>query len=209
MVGWFLQTGRGLLQVHISFRDFIAVTAAIVTVVGSTVVFHPPFIPWVKGVMVVYSVLAFLLFLFGFLTHFRLQESKHRWIRNIHSVIPKVIKVSPLNACLLMLASASLLFISLLWPTPDKRQIAQQMLNDRGMTSYNYETSNYTGLFFAGEASASPGLSGWVEGSIQTALQSVGGILKYLNDASPTIHEPSTQGVSFALHAHPGDKPLT
>ena len=133
MVGWFLQTGRGLLQVHISFRDFIAVTAAIVTVVGSTVVFHPPFIPWVKGVMVVYSVLAFLLFLFGFLTHFRLQESKHRWIRNIHSVIPKVIKVSPLNACLLMLASASLLFISLLWPTPDKRQIAQQMLNDRGM----------------------------------------------------------------------------
>ncbi len=78
-----------------------------------------------------------------------------------------------------------------------------------GMTSYNYETENYTGLFFAGEAGASPGLSGWVEGSIQTALQSVGGILKYLNDSSPAIFKPSTQGVSFALHARPGDKPLT
>ena len=31
-----------------------------------------------------------------------------------------------------------------------------------------------------GEASASPGLSGWVEGSIQTGLQAVAGIVKYL-----------------------------
>ncbi len=76
-----------------------------------------------------------------------------------------------------------------------------------GMTSYNPETSAYTGLFIAGEAAASPGLSGWVEGSIQTALQSVGGILKYIHDDSPTQHHPSTRGVSFALQAHPGDTP--
>ena len=77
-----------------------------------------------------------------------------------------------------------------------------------GMTSYNPETSAYTGLFIAGEAAASPGLSGWVEGSIQTALQSVGGILKYLKDDSPAPQHPSTGGVSFALQAHPGDTPL-
>ena len=74
-----------------------------------------------------------------------------------------------------------------------------------GMTSYNPETNAYTGLFIAGEAAASPGLSGWVEGSIQTALQAVGGILKYLNDEKPTQNRPSTAGVSFALQAHPGD----
>ena len=32
-----------------------------------------------------------------------------------------------------MLASAVLLVGSLSWPAPDRRQIAQQMLNDRGM----------------------------------------------------------------------------
>lgn len=78
-----------------------------------------------------------------------------------------------------------------------------------GMTSYNPETKAYTGLFIAGEASASPGLSGWVEGSIQTALQSVAGIVKYLNDAKPAQQRPGVKsGVSFALQAHPGDRPL-
>ena len=79
-----------------------------------------------------------------------------------------------------------------------------------GMTSYNPETKAFTGLFIAGEAVASPGLSGWVEGSIQTALQSVAGILKFLNDESPTPQRPSTRsGTSFALQAHPGTNSLT
>jgi tryptophan 2-monooxygenase len=78
-----------------------------------------------------------------------------------------------------------------------------------GMSSYNPEISAYTGLFIAGEASASPGLSGWVEGSIQTALQSVAGIIKYLNVAKPERHSPSISGgTSFALQAHPGTKLL-
>lgn len=74
-----------------------------------------------------------------------------------------------------------------------------------GMSSFNPETNAYTGLFIAGEASASPGLSGWVEGSIQTALQAVGGIVKFLNVAEPVQQRPTPRsGVSFALHAHPG-----
>ena len=74
------------------------------------------------------------------------------------------------------------------------------------MTSYNPEVSEYTGLFIAGEATASPGLSGWVEGSLQTGLQAVAGIVKYLNEDNPTAlmtPTPST-GISFALQAHPG-----
>ena len=85
-----------------------------------------------------------------------------------------------------------------------------QTMQTFGMTSYNPETKAYTGLFLAGEASASPGLSGWVEGSIQTGLQAVAGIVKYLNDVEPrkvTPPAPSTN-ISFAMHAHPGRTPL-
>lgn len=85
-----------------------------------------------------------------------------------------------------------------------------QTMQTFGMTSYNPETKAYTGLFLAGEASASPGLSGWVEGSIQTGLQAVAGIVKYLNDVEPrkvTPPAPNT-GISFAMHAHPGRTPL-
>ena len=80
-----------------------------------------------------------------------------------------------------------------------------------GMSSFNPETDAYTGLFIAGEATASPGLSGWVEGSIQTGLQAVGGIVKYLNHPA-TATQPMQKlpaGVSFALHSHPGMMPLT
>lgn len=88
-----------------------------------------------------------------------------------------------------------------------------------GMTSYNPETEEYTGLFIAGEATASPGLSGWVEGSLQTGLQAVAGIVRYLNmsgnnngyqaaqtnaDELPTA---TANVASFALHAHPGVHP--
>lgn len=79
-----------------------------------------------------------------------------------------------------------------------------------GMTSYNPEISAYTGLFIAGEATASPGLSGWVEGSIQTALQSVAGILKFLNEDTPPRLDPTidTTNVNFGLQAHPGTNRL-
>lgn len=75
-----------------------------------------------------------------------------------------------------------------------------------GMTSYNPEIEEYTGLFISGEATASPGLSGWVEGSIQTALQAVAGILKYLNEGTPTRLDPEDNitRTNFALQAHPG-----
>ncbi|MEG9863061.1 MAG: FAD-dependent oxidoreductase [Parvularculales bacterium] len=96
-------------------------------------------------------------------------------------------------------------------PNADKRdQFSEfQSMQTFGMTSYNFNTDKYTGLFIAGEASASPGLSGWVEGSIQTGLQSVAGIVKYLNSKAPTpLHPNMPEGSSFALHAHPGRTPL-
>ena len=97
-------------------------------------------------------------------------------------------------------------------PGPDKRKRFSefQTMQTFGMTSYNGKTGEYTGLFIAGEASASPGLSGWVEGSIQTGLQAVAGIVRYLNrDEAPKRLTPVTPaGTSFALHAHPGDKAL-
>ena len=130
---WSARAGRGLQQVHISFREFAAVTAGVATVVGSTVVFHPPFTPWVKWITVIYAALALVLFLVGFLAHFRWQESRHEWIRNLHAVVGEIVKVRALDAFLLMLACAVLLVGSLSWPAPDRRQIAQQMLNDRGM----------------------------------------------------------------------------
>ncbi len=88
-----------------------------------------------------------------------------------------------------------------------------------GMTGYNPDTGDYTGLFIAGEATASPGLSGWVEGSLQTGLQAVAGIVRYLNmpgsnngyrarRAEIGAFPASTANVaSFALHAHPGESP--
>jgi len=48
-------------------------------------------------------------------------------------------------------------------------------------SSCNPDTGLYTGLFPAGEAVAWLGLSGWMEGAIQTALASTIGIVKYLN----------------------------
>ncbi|ADE40008.1 FAD-dependent oxidoreductase [Candidatus Puniceispirillum marinum] len=80
-----------------------------------------------------------------------------------------------------------------------------------GMTSYNPETSQYTGLFIAGEATASPGLSGWIEGSLQTGLQAVAGIVKYLNEANPSVLAPKkpVTGKNFALQAHPGITPVS
>lgn len=78
-----------------------------------------------------------------------------------------------------------------------------------GMTSYNHEVDGYTGLFLAGEATASPGLSGWLEGSIQTGLQAVSGIVKFLNEELPTKLTPTiSSGSSFALSAHPGFQQL-
>ena len=133
VIRWFARAGRGLQQIHISFREFAAVTAGVATVVGSTVVFHPPFTPWVKWITVTYAALALVLFFVGFLAHFRWQESRHEWIRNLHAVVAEIVKVRALDAFLLMLASAVLLVGSLSWPAPDRRQIAQQMLNDRGM----------------------------------------------------------------------------
>ena len=130
---WFARVGQGLQQVHISFRDFAAVTAGVATIVGSTVVFHPPFTRWVKWITAVYAALALVLFLVGFLAHFRWQESRHEWIRNLHAVVADIVKVRALDAFLIMLVSAVLLAGSLSWPAPDRRQIAQQMLNDRGM----------------------------------------------------------------------------
>ncbi len=130
---WFARAGRGLQQVHISFREFAVVTAGVATVVGSTVVFHPPFTPWVKWIMVVYAALSLVLFLVGFLAHFRWHESRHEWIRNLHAAVAEIVKVRALDAFLLMIASAALLVGSLSWPAPDRQQIAQQMLNDRGM----------------------------------------------------------------------------
>lgn len=108
-------------------------TAGVATVVGSTVIFHPPFTPWVKWITVVYAALALVLFLVGFLAHFRWHKSRHEWIRNLHAAVVEIVKVRALDAFLLMVASAALLVGSLSWPTPDRRQIAQQMLNDRGM----------------------------------------------------------------------------
>ncbi len=133
VIRWFARAAQGLQQVHISFREFAAVTAGVATVVASTVVFHPPFTPWVKWITVVYAAFALVLFLFGFLAHFRWQESKHEWIRNLHAITGELVKVRALDALLLMIASAVLLAGSLSWPAPDRRQIAQQMLNDRGM----------------------------------------------------------------------------
>ena len=66
------------------------------------------------------------------LAHFRWQESRHKWIRDLHAVAD-IVKVRALDAFLIMLVSAVLLVGSLSWPAPDRRQIAQQMLNDRGM----------------------------------------------------------------------------
>ena len=108
-------------------------TAAVATLVGSIVVFHPPFTPWVKWITAVYGALALALFLVAFLTHFRWQESRNQTVRNLHAAVADIINVRALDAFLLMIVSAVLLAGSLLWPAPDERQIAQQMLNDRGM----------------------------------------------------------------------------
>ena len=67
---------KGYKQIHISIKEFAAVTAGVATVVGSTVVFHPPIMPWVKWITVAYSGLAMMLFLVGFLTHFDWGQSR-------------------------------------------------------------------------------------------------------------------------------------
>lgn len=94
---------------------------------------------------------------------------------------------------------------------PIERLSELQTVQTFGMTGFNPETGKYTGLFLAGEATASPGLSGWVEGSIQTALQAVAGIVRYLNIDSPQPVTPVVDytDVSFALNAIPGENPLT
>ncbi len=95
------------------------------------------------------------------------------------------------------------------WGRDYARYSELQTAQTFGMTSYNPEIAKYTGLFIAGEATASPGLSGWVEGSIQTGLQAVAGIIKYLNEDSPTpLLTNTSSNVSFALQALPGFNPL-
>ena len=54
-------------------------------------------------------------------------------MRKLHAAVANVVEVRALDAFLLTVASAVLLVASILWPPPDERQIAQQMLNDRGM----------------------------------------------------------------------------
>lgn len=130
---WFTRAWQNLQQVHITLKEFATFTAGLATVVGSTVVFHPPFTPWVKWITAAYAGLGLLLFLTALLNHFHWQESKYQKLRILRSVFPGIVKVRAIEAFLLMVASAVLLAGSLSWPAPDERQIAQQMLNDRGM----------------------------------------------------------------------------
>ena len=128
------RTGQELTQVHINLRDFAATTATVATIVGSIVVLHPPFIPYVRWIAVVYAGFALILFLFGFLAQIRWQEHRARWIGVLHSAVAEILEVKALDALLLMLASAVLFIGSLSWPAPGNREIAQQMLSDRGMS---------------------------------------------------------------------------
>ena len=68
--------------------------------------------------------------------------------------------------------------------------------------------SSTGGLFVIGEAVAELGLSGWIEGAIQTALMSTDGFLQWLNTESPTF--PTSNPISqnsnkFSLPYLPGN----
>ena len=127
------RSASGGQRVPISIREFAAVTAGVATVVGSTVVLHPPITPWVKWFTVVYSALSMVLFLVGFFMHFGWRKSRHAGVRKLYEAVAGIVKVRAMDAFLLAVASGVLLAASVLWPAPDRRQIAQQMLNDRGM----------------------------------------------------------------------------
>ena len=79
-------------------------------------------------------------------------------------------------------------------------------------TSYNPDSQKLTGFFPAGEAIAWLGLSGWVEGSFQTALASVTGVVNYLNkmedDGKVFPVNNMVNGKSFSLPMLPGNKKL-
>jgi hypothetical protein len=74
-------------------------------------------------------------------------------------------------------------------------------------TSLNRDTGQLTGLFPAGEAIAWLGLSGWIEGAIQTGLVATIGVVNYLNQlpAGANIPSHNLNGKSFSLPLLPGD----
>jgi lysine 2-monooxygenase len=77
-------------------------------------------------------------------------------------------------------------------------------------TSYNADSKTYTGLFPAGEAVAWLGLSGWIEGAIETGLAATIGVVQYLNKHY-TGKAPSNaiNGNSFCLPMLPGPAQYT
>jgi hypothetical protein len=76
-----------------------------------------------------------------------------------------------------------------------------------GLTSYNWDADvqRYTGFFPAGESVAWLGLSGWIEGAIQSALGAVIGTVIYINKLGSKAPSPWTgSGKSFCLPMLPG-----
>ena len=81
-----------------------------------------------------------------------------------------------------------------------------QAIHTQGVLGINEDTGEYTGLHFAGEATAWEGLSGWSEGAIQTALQAVSGILLAYNVYDPYAQPFNipTDSKCFSLPNLPG-----
>jgi hypothetical protein len=73
-------------------------------------------------------------------------------------------------------------------------------------TSRNADTGQLTGFFPAGEAIAWLGLSGWIEGAIQTALTATIGVVSYLNEVDPSRlpARNDINGKSFSVPMLPG-----
>lgn len=77
-------------------------------------------------------------------------------------------------------------------------------------TSRNADTGRLTGFFPAGEAISWLGLSGWVEGAIQTALAATIGVVRYLNGVEDPLPERNDiNGKSFSVPMLPGDRRFT
>lgn len=98
-------------------------------------------------------------------------------------------------------------------PKGTTRVGGQQALWDACETSFNHDTGEMTGLFIGGEAVAWLGLSGWIEGALQTGLAATIGAVNYINTKYPTpgqegpdITIPSTVELgSFTLPVLPGE----